>query len=408
MGNEDLDQQKQWSFTRLSASGEGGIGIFYLSGSEVDRVMDRIFSPASGTISRSEQTLHYGWLTEDGESVDEVVVRFIEADQSLTGEPAAELNTHSGPAILDRISSLLEELGGTRVDSDAFLERAERHGSLDRLQRQAYESLIEVDTRRGAAMLCNQLNGALRHALEHVLDDLESAQSDTGELNPVLNRIRQLISRGKSGVAMTNPPDLCILGPPNAGKSTLMNTLSQRKTSIVHEVAGTTRDVVHDAVFAFGYPFHVRDTAGLRASGDRIERAGIQKARNSAENADLVLWIGETVEEAQSYPDFISDDNVILIRNKEDLNSNPAYGVTARNEEDVFRISAKEEKGIQPLRSAILHKLGLEEEFPPDAAVPFREEQVEVLDQARTSLQAGDIVKAREMITTLLSTGGGS
>lgn len=402
MGNDEQNRIDNWSFTRLSPPGEGGIGIFYVTGAEAERVLNRVFFPAAGETKWTEKALQYGWLMENGESIDEVVVRFVSADQSLTGQPAAELNTHSGPAILSRITSLLESLGGTRIDPDTFLQRAERNGALDRLQRQAYEALLEVETRQGAAMLSNQLRGALSRSVDDLLKHLTAHQPDAEERGSIRSRLRQLIKLGKSGVAITDPRELCILGPPNAGKSTLMNALSQRKTSIVHEEAGTTRDVVHDTVFALGYPFRVRDTAGLRASGDRIERAGIEKAREMAEDADLVLWVAETLEEATNPPSFVDDDHVILIRNKEDLQSDPAYGVSVQDGTELVRISAEEEEGIQALREHIIRILQLEEELPVDAPVPFREEHLQVLERALDCCESGNNSKAAGLVSALL------
>lgn len=395
----DARSTDEFTFTHLTPDGEGGIGIFHLCGEGVRTMLSDIFHPASGSVSWDGDGLYYGWLQDDEERVDEVVVRVVPDGHSLTGRRTVEINTHSGPAILQKVRSLLEEHGGTERNSDTYLLESEEIGALDALQREAYEDLLSVETRRGAVALAYQLQGELS---EYLVDLRECLSSGSFDERRVTDVISDVISRGKSGRALTDPPELCILGPPNAGKSTLMNTLSQENRSIVHEEAGTTRDVVQETVYASGYPLRVRDTAGMHTSGDQVEREGIRKGKEMAETADLILWLGESMEDAVATPEVIADKSTLRVKNKEDLNASPDYGLTEYQGHRVFRISAEQEEGISSLRQEILRSLDLEHDLTKQKPMPFRSEHVETLKTVRELLRTSSISEAVEALTEML------
>lgn len=387
-------------YTHLTPEGEGGIGIFHLSGSEVRNVLGNLFEPASGAVSWDSENLYYGWLKDGQERIDEVVVRVVPGKHSRPDEPRAELNTHSGPAILKRIRTLLETHGATEQTAKQYLKHIGQEGGLDRIQRQAYESLLSIDTRRGAVALSHQLQGALSESLQDLRDELTSEDCNKKE---IFGQLTILIKRGRSGRALTDPRELCILGPPNAGKSTLMNTLSREDRSIVHEEAGTTRDVVQETIYIQGYPLRVRDTAGMHASGDMIEREGIQKGKEMAKEADLILWVAESPDDVTATPGVLSGQSILRVKNKEDLESEPAYRKSTRNGDPVLHISAEQEEGIDLLCREVLRSLEIEHDLTDRCPLPFREEHIRQIKRIRQEVDEGATEEAAQLISDYLA-----
>jgi len=388
------------TYAQLTPSGEGGIGIFQLYGPDVfDRLPD-LFESSSGERTREPNRLFYGWIRDGDTRLDEVLVRYVPPGSSVTGTAALEFNTHSGPAVLERIRTRLEDAGAVRQSSAEVLEEASRNGALDALQRKAYEMLGSVHTRSGAAMLTHQLHGRLSATVRGLIAAVRHDQTSGNEARltdhavPLLN---ELVARGRSGIALTTPGKLCVLGPPNAGKSTLVNALSNQETSIVHEEAGTTRDVVHTTVDVRGYPFEVMDTAGLHASDGRVEREGMEKGLNRAAEADLVLWLSDV--DARTAPPERLESPMIEVRNKEDLREDPAYG--RHHGDAAVRISALHEQGLDELTDLLLNRLDLTNPPPWQGPTPFQSEQVKHLKAAREQVRASNRPGAVEALKRL-------
>jgi tRNA modification GTPase len=330
-------------FAPATASGRAGVAVIRISGPKTGKALTRlgIAPPEPRMLTRAK--IHD---PSTREVLDDALVVWFPHPRSFTGEDVAELHVHGGPAVLDGILAALNTVGGLRpAEPGEFTRRAFEAGKLDLTQAEALADLVDAETRAQAKQALRQMGGALKTLytdwrerlikslahLEAVIDfpdeDLpeETTQRLWGEVETLEQDIaRHLADQGR-GERLRDGVRVAIVGPPNAGKSSLLNLLAKRDAAIVSETAGTTRDVIEVHLDLAGYPVLVADTAGLRTTDDAVEGEGVKRATQRAKDADLIvaLFDGATYPERDPVTlDLIaapSDADVLVAVNKADL-----------------------------------------------------------------------------------------
>ena len=299
-------------FAVSSGAGRAAIAVLRLSGPATAHIIKSIVGhlpiPREATLATLKDPA-------TGEAIDSGLVLFFPAPRSFTGEDCAELHVHGGRAVVSRLIKTLGEFAGTRAaEPGEFARRAFLAGKLDLAEVEGLGDLVEAETEWQRRQALRQMQGALSREATAWRDALLEAAAlveaeidfpDEGDVpeapsrrvaalvHPVLQSLQAELAAGGAGERIREGVTIVIAGPPNAGKSTLMNALARRDVAIVSQIAGTTRDAIEVHLDLGGCAATLIDTAGLRDSEDIIELAGIARAVEKAKNADLVLWLSE-------------------------------------------------------------------------------------------------------------------
>jgi tRNA modification GTPase len=380
-------------FALASGQGRAAIAVIRISGPDVAEVLKALvgYVPAPRLARRARFR-----TGESGEVLDDGIVLYFPAPHSFTGEDVAELQLHGGRAVVDGMLDFLGGFSGLRLaEPGEFTRRAFDHGKLDLVEVEGLADLVAAETAAQRRQALRQLEGEvgrivedwrgqLIRALAHVEAEIDFPEEGLPEetwtgvqvvVGDVLREIRGHLSDERRGERLRDGVSVVIIGPPNAGKSTLLNLLARREVAITSTIAGTTRDVIEVHLDLGGYPAIVADTAGLRESADPVEQEGIARARSRAATADLRLFIydSRTPEEAEGLFDR-NDPDVIVVANKVDLleasgeevrvglpvSLRTGWGVTAVIEELRKRVEGKI-KGFSPAMTRARHRAAMEE-----------------------------------------------
>ena len=338
------------------------------------------------------------------EPIDDAVVLWFPGPGSATGEDVAEFHVHGGRAVLAALVGALSAIGGLRpAEPGEFTRRAFENGKLDLTEAEGLDDLIHADTDRQRRQALRQLKGLLGDRardwraqiieasalIEAGIDFSDEGDVSTELVEPALAKVRALLGEIEEVLAAQGRSErlreglvVAIAGPPNVGKSTLMNALARREVAIVSPHAGTTRDVIEVQLDLDGYPVTVIDTAGIRGTDDPVEQEGVRRARARAAEADLVLWMSDSLHEQGPQPAGVA---VWQVRNKIDLGGAEPEA-TEREGARVFRISASRGDGIGELIGALI---GFAEKYfgNGEGGVVTRERQRKLLQQTASSLQ---------------------
>lgn len=324
--------------------GEGGIAIVRLSGPDSLRIADALYRGKGKPPSeRPAPCLCIGPVGNDRELIDEAVMLVMKKPQSYTVEDVIEIQVHGGPISARRILECAIELGARPAEPGEFTARAFLNGRLDLAQAEAVADLIHAQSERAARVAVEQLEGSLSRSLNQLYDriieiggDLAAALDFPEEDLPAVDRrdalarlhsmadeTERLIATRDEGRLLRKGALAVILGKPNTGKSTLLNTLLETERAIVSHIPGTTRDIIEETVLIDGFPVRLVDTAGLRESACEIEREGIRRTHEQRERADLLLYVidgSEPVDEKERRDiHSLNPENSILLLNKSDL-----------------------------------------------------------------------------------------
>lgn len=358
--------------------GEGGIGIVRISGSDSLCILTKIFK----SISKKEVgelrnfSINYGHLYDGEELVDEVLVSIMKGPNTYTKEDIVEINCHGGFLITEKVLELVLKNGARIAELGEFTRRAFLNGRLDLTQAEAVIDLIHGKTDKSISLSLNQLRGDLREQIDilkkqlldvsaHVnvvLDYPEEGIDDplphdlVDNLHNVVNTTDALIKSYNKGKMIKEGIKTAIVGKPNVGKSSLLNSVLREERAIVTHVAGTTRDVIEEVVNLNGIPLVLVDTAGIRKTDDLVENIGVEKSKELIEKADLVLFVvdnsRELDEEDLRIHDRINADKVIGLINKTDIESK--LDVTPLTKiKKWIKISALEKIGIDSMEKEI-------------------------------------------------------
>jgi tRNA modification GTPase len=387
--------------------GIGGIGIVRVSGPAVRALAHALL----GQLPPPRYASYATFRGADGEPIDRGLALFFPAPQSFTGEDVLELHGHGGPVVLDMLLKRVLELGARIARPGEFTERAFLHGKLDLAQAEAVADLIECSSESAARSALRSLQGqfsqqvralveglvGLRTYVEAAIDfpeeelDFLSDEKLARELAALLTALDELLASARQGCLLHDGMTVVLAGPPNAGKSSLLNALARQDTAIVSAIPGTTRDVVRERIDINGMPVHVLDTAGLRHGGDEIESEGMRRAHAAMERADRILLVvddsaSNDAEVQGLLRQLPSHSARTLIRNKIDLSQRAA----SRDEKSPVAevsLSAKTGAGIELLREHLQACMG----FQPAGEGTFmaRRRHLRALSLARDHLLLG-------------------
>lgn len=373
----------------LTPLAQGGIAVLHVVGPQAVELTARLFRPRSGGPPKPDaRRLHYGHIVAEGEIVDEVLVRLVPAHHEPSGEPRVEVNCHGGVVAVQRVLACFLRRGAQAAEAEALL--AARAGS--RLAAEATRALLEAPTPLGAETLLAQLDGALGRALARLPWDPPRKAADA---------LRGLLATERLGRALWQPPRVVLVGPANAGKSTLFNALAREDRVIVSPTPGTTRDAVAAEVAFGGIPLWLTDTAGHRPPGSALEEQAIARSRAAAADADLVLLVLDGSEALPApLPDLLAQtpERRLLVVNKADIGLAP----WTRQARDALVVSASQGDSLDELARRIVEALVGDIPSQPGRPVVFTARQADHLREALAALDAGRPADARDAIRRLV------
>jgi tRNA modification GTPase len=369
---------------RLTSAGRGAIAVISVEGHRAADVLARHFIPATPLLLERTPIgrIRYGRWTGVPTESEEVVVSRLETN-------GWEIHCHGGHLAPAAIIDSLVESGCQQVAASEWLERL----SSNKIAAAAAEALSHAATPRVAGVLLDQYRGALANALQLAVTCLdEDNQAAARDCLRSLERFACL------GLHLTRPWRVVVAGPPNAGKSSLVNAVLGFQRALVYEQPGTTRDVVTALTAVAGWPVELIDTAGLRTAANDVEREGVERARRQIADADLVLWVRDAsaISDEPAGVRRVAHRSGLTVANKWDLL--PSESVADDGE---LAVSALRGLGISTLLEAIAERLA---PYQPAAgqAVPFTEQQVEAVRVALEQLGSNDLARARSMLEQLL------
>lgn len=362
--------------------GIGGIGIIRVSGKEAISIVDKIFKAANKKSLQevASHTITYGHIvSQSGKVLDEVLIMLMKGPKTFTREDVIEINCHGGPIPLNAVLMEVISAGARLADSGEFTKRAFLNGRIDLAQVEAIMDIIEAKTELSLSQAVGQLEGNLSKKIREYQDTLiqiiarievsidypeydddEPITNDfEAELRGLLSDLNELLKTADTGKMIRDGVKTAIVGRPNVGKSSLLNALLEENKAIVTDIPGTTRDVVEAYLNIDGIPFQLLDTAGIRETEDVVEQIGVERSKNSIEEADLVLMLIDSnaglVDKDKEILNQVKGKHVIYVFNKNDLGSNITTEIIQEyfNDGKIINISAKEQDGLKDLRTAM-------------------------------------------------------
>ena len=364
-----------------TAMTNSGIGIIRISGEEAVEVADKMIRLKLSEKKLADcksHTIHYGFAVDGDEVIDEVMVLLMLAPKSYTREDTVEIDCHGGTLVMTRILELIIKSGARPAEPGEFTKRAFLNGRIDLAQAESVIDVINAKNDFALKASIDQLQGAISEKIgtirseilheiafiESAIDDPEHYQLESyGDhlmqiVDEISGKIADLLKNAKNGSILKEGIRTVIVGKPNSGKSSLLNTLVGKDRAIVTDIAGTTRDVIEEQIRLNGISLNVIDTAGIRNTEDIVEKIGVDKAREYVETADLVIYVVDASipldEDDKKIIEILKDRNTIILLNKSDLTS-----VITEEEmkgylnKRILSISAKHRIGIDELENTI-------------------------------------------------------
>ena len=380
-----------------TALSPAGISIIRISGPQALDVIDRIYrtkkevesikkgafaaaasSSAKKLSNAPTHTIHYGYICDENEVIDEVMVSIMKGPRSFTAEDTVEINCHGGILVTRRVLDCVFKNGAAPAQPGEFTKRAFLNGRIDLSQAEAVMELISAKNRFAIDASLEQLSGKIKNRIqdlrstlldeiayiEAALDDPEhiSLEGYTEGLTERVQKIRAAVKKMAdsfdNGKVLTEGIRTVIVGKPNAGKSSLLNVLVGTDRAIVTDIAGTTRDVLEEQINIGGITLNLVDTAGIRSTEDVVEKIGVKKAMEHANEADLIIYVVDSSvaldDNDYDIINFIKDKKAVILLNKSDLASKvSADDIKKLVDKTVISVSAKESSGIDELSDTI-------------------------------------------------------
>lgn len=375
-------EQRETIAAIATGMGNSGISIIRLSGPEAIEVADKIFRAKNGKkLSTSEShKAHYGHIYDGEAIVDEVLVLVMKAPHTYTTEDVVEIDCHGGSFVTNRILNLVFRNGARPAEPGEFTKRAFLNGRIDLAQAESVIDVINSKNEYALKSSVGTLSGRLSSKIKSMRDEIiynvayiESALDDPEHISldnfgdnlkcivdKWINTVDKLLISVDNGKIFTEGVKTVILGKPNAGKSSLLNTLVGEERAIVTDIAGTTRDTLEEQINLNGIILKLVDTAGIRQTEDIVEKIGVDKAKKHAKDADLIIYVVDSStkldENDEEILSLINGSNVIVLLNKSDLNA-VTFKEDIKNyiKCPVITISAKENIGIDILEQEVVN-----------------------------------------------------
>ena len=364
--------------TAMTAS---GIGIIRISGPKSREIVGKIYRSKGGK-TRIENvlshTIQYGFICDEDEVIDEVLVMIMDAPRSYTGENTVEIDCHGGVLAMKRVLETVIKYGARPAEPGEFTKRAFLNGRIDLSQAEAVIDVINAKNEYALKSSISQLRGNIQRVIQEIrqgiiyqiayiesaLDDPEHISIDgygdtlKGEISLLKEKLNGLLNTVREGKLMKEGIKTVIVGKPNAGKSSLLNLLVGEERAIVTDIAGTTRDILEETIVLHGISLRMIDTAGIRDTDDVVEKIGVKKAVENAKDADLILYVVDSSvpldENDREIIELLKEKKAIVILNKMDLQQQVTEEeLKKKTKHPVVAVSAKEEEGIERLEAQI-------------------------------------------------------
>lgn len=365
-----------------TAMSNSGIGIIRVSGEDAITIVNKIYQSKgkkTNLLDYESHTIHYGFIYDEEEMIDEVMVSLMKAPRSYTTEDTVEINCHGGILVMNRILELVIKNGARLAEPGEFTKRAFLNGRIDLSKAEAIMDIIHSKNEFALKSSINQLKGniaekikSLREKIiyeiafiESALDDPEHISLDgyneklTGIIQNLLAELNKLYASSDNGKMLKEGINTVIVGKPNAGKSSLLNLLVGEEKAIVTNIAGTTRDALEENIKLHGILLNMIDTAGIRSTEDEVEKIGVSKAKEYAKDADLIIYVVDSSvpldENDEEIISLIKDKKSIVLLNKSDLEPVITDEVIAKEFENsvIIKTSTKENTGIDVFEDTI-------------------------------------------------------
>ena len=380
-----MQQRTNWNEVIVALAtppGFGAIGVIRLSGNGSIALINDMF-PSKDLSVQKGNTLHVGLLMDGSKLLDEVVISLFKGPRSYTGEDVIEISCHGSPYIQQQVMEACIRRGARLANPGEFTLRAFLQGKMDLVQAEAVADLIASGTKAAQETALNQIRGGFSTVLSYLREELikfsalieleldfsqEDVEfADRAGLRSLLDQIEtgvnELLSSFKLGNVIKNGVNVAIIGKPNAGKSTLLNTLLKENRAIVSAIAGTTRDTIEEVLNIDGILFRLIDTAGIREGADEIEAIGVEKSREKMKSADIVLYLFDAVADSTTEVDAMQKElqlvarSWIMIGNKVDSLDAVAERDAVYGLKDAVYISAQQDLGLELLKTALTEKV---------------------------------------------------
>jgi len=392
-----MKQYQDTIIALATPAGSGAIGVIRLSGPDAIEIVNRFFQSKfrqKDLRKVSTHTIHLGYIKNDGQIIDEVLISIFKNPQSYTGENVVEISVHGSPYIQQQILQLFLKNGVRHAQAGEFTLRAFLNGKMDLTQAEAVADLIASDSETSHRLALQQMRGGFSSEIKKLRDELihfaslmelelDFAEEDVEFANrqqfkDLVQRIKQtlkhLVDSFATGNVLKEGVPVAIIGEPNVGKSTLLNALLNEERAIVSDIAGTTRDVIEDELVLNGIRFRFIDTAGIREAQDQIERIGIQKTYEKIKEAKVVIFLidacalskesschephhhkvlQEFEKELQNIHQKYPRKKIVIVVNKADKIDGKEYQIDTE-QYPVIEISAKHKTGLESLKNELV------------------------------------------------------
>ncbi|MEN9454889.1 MAG: tRNA uridine-5-carboxymethylaminomethyl(34) synthesis GTPase MnmE [Pseudomonadota bacterium] len=388
-----------------TAPGRGGVGVIRISGTDLKPLAEAIV----GKLPLPRYATYANFKAADGAVLDQGLALYFPGPGSFTGEDVLELQGHGGPVIMRLLLQRCVELGARLAEPGEFTKRAFLNDKLDLAQAEAVADLIDASSEQAARSAVRSLQGAfstevtalveqlinLRMLVEATLDfpeediDFLEAANAVGKLQDIMQQLTRVLQTARQGAILREGIHVALIGQPNVGKSSLMNSLAGDEVAIVTDIAGTTRDTIRELIHIDGVPMHIIDTAGLRETSDQVEQIGIERTWKAIDKADIALLLldsrhGLTEAEQTILTRLPSSLKLLKVFNKIDL-SGEQPGLGELDGIPVVYLSAKQHIGIDLLRQQLLQAVGYRSEG--EGVFMARERHLNAIHRARKSLE---------------------
>ncbi len=355
-----------------TTTGVGAISIIRLSGEEAIKITNKVFT--KDLTNAASHTIHYGYIKDGNEKIDEVLVSVMLAPRTFTREDVVEINCHGGIATTNKVLELLLDNGARLAEPGEFTKRAFLNGRIDLLEAEATMDLISSKSETARKISINTLTGETSNLIKSLRSDLvqiisnievnidypeyEDVEDMTNDkvlpnIKKFRERLENIIKKSEDSKVIKEGIKVGIIGKPNVGKSSLLNALIEEEKAIVTNIPGTTRDIVEGTIVLGGITLNITDTAGIRESDDLVEMLGVSKSLKIIDSSDLVIFIlnnnEELSDEEKKLLSKLKDKKKIIVVNKIDLESKLDKSLLS----DYIEISVKENIGIDKIKDKI-------------------------------------------------------
>ncbi|GAX60169.1 tRNA modification GTPase MnmE [Candidatus Scalindua japonica] len=385
--------------------GEGGIGVIQVSGPNSLEIVNKVFKgkKLKDLINAESMRIYYGDIYYNGRPVDEVIVNVLREQDSFTGEDLVEVNCHGGILAVKKTLESIVSAGAKEVHWEELANRPLINSKIDRIQEEALREIPKAKTKLGVKVLLDQYNGALSLSIHKTIEGIGKCDNNKKLLYDTNNALREILATAAFGCAITSPQKLIITGKPNAGKSTLFNSLLKEDRLITHKEPGTTRDAIDEMFSIDGIPITIVDTAGIRETEHEVERLGILESRKQLAQADKIIVVFDNSKPVEK-----EDEEIIKLINtlqlkKADNTHNKISVFAVLNKTDlpckldaetligkifgpICQVSALNGDGLPTLEETLISEFKGFTEYTPEKPIIFTKRQQDYVSKALNTI----------------------